>query len=59
MKTLGELLKPIGLALRKSRRDQSGGVTTNHYKVDEAKLAPDAVYNVITPVPSLIWIEPE
>ena len=38
MKTLGELLKPIGLALRKSRRDQSGGVTTNHYKVDEAKL---------------------
>jgi hypothetical protein len=38
MKTLGELLKPIGFALRKSRRDQSGGVTTNHYKVDEAKL---------------------
>ena len=38
MKTLGELLKPIGLALRKSRRDQSGGVTTYHYKVDEVKL---------------------
>ncbi|NBS77928.1 MAG: hypothetical protein EBT28_11125, partial [Betaproteobacteria bacterium] len=33
-----ELLKPIGLALEKSRRDQSGGVTTYLYKIDEVKL---------------------
>jgi hypothetical protein len=38
MKTLGELLKPIGLSLEQTRRDQSGGVTTYLYKVDEVKL---------------------